>query len=420
MTDADQAPISAAISIDQDRLWRRHMEFGAIGGTPKGGVNRQAFSAEDATVRKRMVDWATAIDCTVSTDAIGNLFVRRAGTQDELPPIMTGSHLDSQPTGGKFDGAYGVLAGMEVLEALHHAGIETRASIEVVAWSNEEGGRFQPGAMGSAVFVGKMDAADLMQLRDGDGMLLTDALAQTLAATTNLPQRKRETPAAYIEAHIEQGPILEAANLQIGIVTDIQGMRQFRVEITGEEAHAGTTPVKSRRDALMSATDMIGALEAFMADAQDKVRFTVGRFETKPGSPNTIPSYVFFTVDLRHPDPATLIRLGDGVEAICQTHVRGCEVTVEELYHIAPTHFDPDIVAALRASAAALNLPNLDMISGAGHDAMYLATLCPAAMIFVPCEKGISHNESENAKPEDLAAGTKLLAHALVSLANNE
>ena len=406
------------LKIDTSRLWQRHMEMGEIGATPKGGVNRQAFSAEDAAARRLLCQWARARDFHISRDSIGNLFIRRAGTDDARAPVMTGSHLDSQPTGGKFDGAFGVLAGLEALEAIEEAGIETKAPIELVAWSNEEGGRFQPGAMGSAFFVGEFTLAQITATTDRGGNRLGDALTNTLTNSPQVPMRFPQTPAAYIEAHIEQGPILEAKNLPIGVVTDIQGIRHFTVEVTGNEAHAGTTPRASRRDALMAAVDMIAALDTFLSDEDDIVRFTVGRMEVAPGSPNTIPGHALFTIDLRHRDAATLNQLGDEVAGICEAHLRGCKVAISETLTIAPTRFDETIVDTIRRSARALEIETIDMISGAGHDAMFLAKICPAAMIFVPCEGGISHNEAENAKPEDLAAGTQVLAHMLCTLAD--
>ncbi|HEX6978842.1 MAG TPA: M20 family metallo-hydrolase [Alphaproteobacteria bacterium] len=409
----------ASDGVREDRLWRRHMDMGAIGATAKGGVNRQALSPEDAQARQLLAGWARSRGFGVFTDAIGNLFVRRDGTDADALPVLTGSHLDTQPTGGKFDGAYGVLAGFEVLEALEDAGVATRRPIEVVAWMNEEGSRFHPGAMGSAVFAGAYDLAAMLAVTDRSGVVLRDALAATLQAAPVPARAGVGFPiAGYIEAHIEQGPRLEATGNTIGVVTMIQGSRRFTVDILGEEAHAGTTPRAARKDALSAAVSIVGALERLMHDDTDTVRFTVGRFEVYPGSPNTVPGKVHFTIDFRHPDNDVLRRLGDQVAPVAAAHAKGCQVTVTDISYVEPTVFAPEVIDLVRASAAALGLPHMDMPSGAGHDAMHINALCPTGMIFVPCHKGISHNEAESATPADLAAGCRVLADALVDLAN--
>jgi N-carbamoyl-L-amino-acid hydrolase len=418
-TRVDAPPARAADGIDEARLWQRHMAMAQLGARSDGGVNRQALSDEDIAARRTLIGWAAARGFACAVDPIGNLFVRRAGREPDLPPVLTGSHLDSQPTGGKFDGAYGVLAGFEVLEALEDRHLVTRRSIEAVAWTNEEGSRFQPGAMGSAAFVGRMQVAALLDTVDRAGVRLGDALAATLAATPGLAQRALGFPvAAYVEAHIEQGPRLEAERKVIGAVTGIQGSRWFAVEVRGEEAHAGTTPLKVRKDALKAATAMVAALEALMDDPSDIVRFTVGRFEVSPNSPNTVPGRVFFTIDFRHPDPAVLQRLGDRIEPICRAQARGCAVTVTPTFDAPPTHFAPEIVGAVGTAAARLALPHMEIFSGAFHDAKFVAEIAPTGMIFVPCERGISHNPAENAKPSDLAAGARVLAEVLVELAD--
>jgi N-carbamoyl-L-amino-acid hydrolase len=408
----------AAAGIDEARLWQRHMAMARLGARSDGGVNRQALSGEDIAARRTLIGWAEARGFACAVDPIGNLFVRRAGTEPGLPPVLTGSHLDSQPTGGKFDGTYGVLAGFEVLEALEDKQIATRRSIEAVAWTNEEGSRFQPGAMGSAAFVGRIQLAALLDTVDRAGVRLGDALQATLAATHGLARRELGFPvASYVEAHIEQGPLLEAERKVIGAVTGIQGSRWFAVEVKGEEAHAGTTPLRIRKDALKAAMSMVAALETLMQDDSDTVRFTVGRFEVSPNSPNTVPGRVFFTIDFRHPDPAVLTRLGDRIESVCRDHARGCGVTVTPTFDAPPTRFARDIVAAVSKAAARLGLPHMDIFSGAFHDAKFMAEVAPTGMIFVPCEHGISHNPAENATPSDLAAGARVLAEVLAELA---
>lgn len=409
----------AASRIDETRLWQRHVDMAKLGGLAKGGVNRQALSAEDAAARRLIGGWAQARGYDLFGDPIGNLYIRRAGTENDAAPVVTGSHMDSQPTGGKYDGIYGVLAGFEALEALDDAGIRTKRPVQVVAWMNEEGSRFQPGAMGSSVWSGHDDLEKMLGVTDREGVVLRDALAKTLAEA---PVRQIDgfdrNFHAYIEAHIEQGPRLEAGAKTIGVVTGIQGSQRYTLDIVGEEAHAGTTPLRVRKDALKSAVAIVSALERHMHDPADVVRFTVGRFECRPGSPNTVPSHVHFTIDFRHPDAAVLARLGGGIEAVAKAAVGPCSVTVQRITDVAPTVFDPRIVDLVRDKANALGLPNMDMPSGAGHDAMHVAPFCPAGMIFVPCERGISHNEAEAATPSDLAAGARVLVASLEALAN--
>jgi len=409
----------AASRIDETRLWQRHVDMAKLGGLAKGGVNRQALSAEDAAARRLIGGWAQARGYDLFGDPIGNLYIRRAGTENDAAPVVTGSHMDSQPTGGKYDGIYGVLAGFEALEALDDAGIRTKRPVQVVAWMNEEGSRFQPGAMGSSVWSGHDDLEKMLGVTDREGVVLRDALAKTLAEA---PVRQVDgfdrNFHAYIEAHIEQGPRLEAGAKTIGVVTGIQGSQRYTLDIVGEEAHAGTTPLRVRKDALKSAVAIVSALERHMHDPADVVRFTVGRFECRPGSPNTVPGHVHFTIDFRHPDAAVLARLGGGIEAVAKAAVGPCSVTVQRITDVAPTVFDPRIVDLVRDKANALGLPNMDMPSGAGHDAMHVAPFCPAGMIFVPCERGISHNEAEAATPSDLAAGARVLVASLEALAN--
>lgn len=411
--------LPASGHVDARRLWQRHVDMGRIGATPKGGVNRQALSPEDARARALLASWAQGRGFGVFNDAIGNLFIRRAGADAAARPVLTGSHLDTQPTGGRYDGAYGVLAGFEVLEALEDAGIRTRRPIELVAWMNEEGSRFQPGAMGSAVFAGSYKAETMLDVTDRAGVVLRDALAQTLAAAPATPRQGLGFPVdGYIEAHIEQGPVLEATGNTIGVVTMIQGSRRFTVDIVGEEAHAGTTPRRVRKDALSSAVAIVAALEKLMHDDADIVRFTVGRFEVYPGSPNTVPGKVHFTIDFRHPDAGVLRALGDQVAPIAAANAKGCDVTVADISYVDPTVFAREVIDLIRGTAGALGLKHMDMPSGAGHDAMHMSNLCPTGMIFVPCLRGVSHNEAESATAEDLAAGCRVLADALVALAN--
>ncbi|MDA1326406.1 MAG: M20 family metallo-hydrolase [Proteobacteria bacterium] len=411
---------TASASVSEERLWQLLMDVATYGATAKGGVNRQALSAEDTAAKKHVVQWAAERGFTTFQDDIGNLFVRRDGTEPTLAPVMTGSHLDSQPTGGRFDGAYGVLAGLEALDALNDAGIQTRRPVVVVAWTNEEGSRYSPGAFGSSIFAGVSDLASVLDNTDAAGAVLRDELARTLAET-DVPMRAQGsvTPQFYIEAHIEQGPVLEEKGLQIGVVSSIQGIHHLDVVIIGEEAHAGTTPRRSRKDALSSAVAIISALEQMTSDADDITRFTVGRCEVQPGSPNTVPGRVHFTIDLRHPDRAVLTSLVDRIRVVATEKANPCSVTVTDNLSVDPTIFEAGVMDAIRQSAQALGLGHMDMPSGAGHDAMHLATICSAGMIFVPCLGGVSHNEAESATPGDLAAGARVLADTIVRLAND-
>jgi N-carbamoyl-L-amino-acid hydrolase len=412
--------MSGSTAVKQDRLWQRHVDMAKLGGTPKGGVNRQALSAEDAAARNLLASWAKARGFGIFTDEIGNLFVQRPGTDASAQPVMSGSHMDSQPTGGRFDGMYGVLAAFEALEAMEDAGVRTKRPVMAVAWTNEEGSRFQPGAMGSAVFAGRYELDAMLAQKDWKGVVLRDALAETLKAApaTMRPGVPGFAVDAYVEVHIEQGPRLENEKKTIGVVTAIQGSRRYIVTVDGEEAHAGTTPRAARKDAYASATRIAAAMYDATTDADDTLRFTIGRVEVSPGSPNTVPGKAVFTIDMRHPDNDVLASYEAKLYEIVQARAAPCPAAVERVTNVPPTNFDTGVIDLVRDAANRLKLTNMDMPSGAGHDAMHIATLCPAGMVFVPCERGISHNEIENAAPADLAAGIMVLVEVLERLAN--
>jgi N-carbamoyl-L-amino-acid hydrolase len=413
-----EAAKRAAAAVDQERLWRRHMAMAEIGKIPGNGVSRQALSGDDIRARALLLEWAAARGYRPAVDDVANLFIRRAGRDAGAAPAVTGSHMDSQPAGGRFDGIFGVLAGLEALEALDDAGVVTTRPLDVVAWTNEEGGRFAPGAMGSAVFAGHMRLEDCLGLSDAAGIRLADALAKTLAATPELPRRPFGFPiAAYLEPHIEQGPQLEATGNQIGVVTGIQGARWYVVEVDGEPAHAGTAPLGGRKDAVRAAIAMIAALQELMHDASDVLRFTVGRIEVFPNSPNTVPARVTFSIDFRHPDAAVLDARAARIEQVCRRLAGACAVRITETFNRPPCAFPATIVDAVESAAQDLGLAYMRLPSGAFHDANFIADVAPTGMVFVPCEKGISHSPAENAKPEDLAAGARVLAAALVTLA---
>ncbi len=407
----------AAAAVDEARLWRRHMDLARFGATAKGGVDRQALSAEECAARAQLADWAAACGYAVLVDDAANLFIRREGEKPELAPVLTGSHIDSQPTGGKFDGAYGVLAGLEALEALDGAGVRTLRPIEVVAWTNEEGSRFAPGMMGSEAFAGIRGLDRIAAVTDRDGVRVADCLPAAIAATPEAARRPVGFPAAaFVEAHIEQGPELERRGKTIGVVTGIQGVRRMRVRVRGEEAHAGTTPRPARRDALWEAARAVAALHDGI-HVDDRTRFTIGMMEIRPNAPSVVAADVLFSLDIRHPDSDVLADLETRVAPICAAAAVACETEAWTIAAAPSIRFDEAVVATIEAVADALGLGHLRLFSGAGHDARQLSFVCPTGMIFVPCEKGISHNEAENAAPADLAAGARVLVETLVRLA---
>jgi N-carbamoyl-L-amino-acid hydrolase len=393
------------------------MTMAEHGATEKGGVKRLALTDVDKAARDLFVRWCREAGCSVTVDALGNIFARRPGRNPDLPPVLVGSHLDSQPTGGKFDGAYGVLAGLEVIRALNDAGVETEAAIEVVDWTNEEGSRFQPPMLGSGVFAGLFGRDDMKAARDTDGTTLGEALSAIGYAGAD-PVGGRPVR-AYFEAHIEQGPTLEAEKKTVGVVTGAQGQRWYEVTVTGQEAHAGPTPMPVRRDALVGAAQVIAAVRRIGNDFAPHGRSTCGFVEVYPNSRNVIPGRVFVTVDLRHPDDVALAAMDAALREACVAvgEAEKLSVTLDQILHFAAQPFDARCVAAVRGAADRLGHAHMDIVSGAGHDAVYMARVAPAAMIFVPCEGGISHAEIENATPADVAAGCDVLLQAVLEAA---
>ena len=405
------------LRIDGERLWRSLMDMAQIGATPKGGCRRLALSDEDKQGRDLFVRWCEEAGCTVVVDRMGNIFARRAGADDGLSPVITGSHLDTQPHGGKFDGAYGVLAGLEVVRSLNDHGIETEAPIEVVVWTNEEGARFAPAMIASGVFGGAFDLDFGLACADADGKTIGEELAR-IGYAGEAPCGGRPI-AANFEAHIEQGPILENQAKTIGVVTDVQGIRWYDVTVTGVDAHAGPTPMEVRRDALVGAARMVGAINGVGLAHLPNACATVGVLEVSPASRNTIPGEVRFTADIRHPDAATVARMDAELRAACERIAGeiGLGVAIEEIWYSPPVAFDPGCVGAVRDAAQRLGHGHRDMVSGAGHDSVYVARVAPTGMIFVPCAGGLSHNEEESAEASDLAAGCSVLLHAMLDRA---
>lgn len=409
---------TVAAHVSEVRLWDRLMALARHGATEKGGVRRLALTDEEIAARRTLVAWARDLGLAVSTDPIGNLFFRLDGADPSLPPVLTGSHIDSQPAGGKFDGAFGVLAAFEAVESLKAAGITPRRPVVVVSWMNEEASRFAPGMMGSEAFAAFRPLEEILAVTDDAGVSVRDALTRVAAAFPDVPEGPLGFPVrAFIEAHIEQGPVLEAEGIPVGIVTGIQGSRRFRITVHGEEAHAGTEPLAKRRDAFLSAVDIVQGLREAFHDPDDVVRFTVGRFEIAPNAPSVVASRAYFSVDLRHPDWPTLKRLGDLVPEIAAARKGRCTVECAEIATSPSLDFAPEIVGLLEEVASDLAIPHRRIYSAAGHDARQLHYVCPTAMIFAPCRGGISHNEAEWAEPGDLAAGARVLAEAVARLA---
>ena len=415
----------ADLRVDGARLWQSLMDLAQIGGTEKGGVCRLALTDLDRQGRDLFVRWVQEAGCDVRVDAIGNIFARRPGRNNDLPAVMTGSHIDTQPTGGKFDGNYGVLAGLEVLRTLNDHGVQTEAPLELAVWTNEEGSRFVPVMMGSGVYAGAFTLQHALAQQDREGVSVSQALeAIGYAGQIAVPPARQDgVPAydvgAYFEAHIEQGPVLEAADTVIGVVTAALGQRWYDVVLTGVEAHAGPTPMPLRRDALLAASELVLAVNQIALAHAPDARATVGWMDVFPNSRNVIPGRVRLTVDLRAADDDTLSAMDAALRAAVSAAADGRGVTaqIEQVVYFAPQPFAPSLVQSVREGARELSLSAMNVVSGAGHDAVYVARVAPAAMIFVPCKDGISHNEIEDARPDHLEAGCNVLLRAMLAQA---
>lgn len=407
--------MSALARVNGERLWDSLMEMAQIGGTPKGGVSRLALTDEDRRGRDLFVAWCTAAGCSIRVDAMGNIFARRAGRHEHLAPVLTGSHGDSQPAGGKFDGIYGVLAGLEVLRTLNDLGIETDRPIEVVNWTNEEGSRFAPAMIASGVYAGVFDLEYGLSREDKAGVSIGQALQQIGYAGPH-PVGGQAVHAAY-ELHIEQGPILEAQDLTIGVVTGAQGQRWYEVELSGRSAHAGTTPMDHRLDALLGFARVVEAVNQIGLAQGAEGRATVGMANIFPNSRNVVPGRVFFSVEFRHPDEAVLAVQDQQLHAAVARIAEGIglQASVKQIFQYAPIAFDKDCVDVVQVAAEALGYSHRRMISGAGHDACYLNQIAPTAMIFVPCVDGLSHNEAEEIHPHWSTAGADVLLQAILA-----
>lgn len=406
----------STISIDAERLWSRHMEMARIGAIDGTGSCRLAMTAEDAEARELLASWCRQAGLDVHVDGAGNMFAVRPGCDPQRLPVASGSHLDTQPHGGRFDGISGVLAALEVIETLNDQEIETAAPLAVVNWTNEEGVRYAPGLLGSAWYAGLLDDEALARVKATDGT----PFRQEARERGWLGDSADKFPlGAFLELHIEQGPILQREGLQVGIVTSVQGLRWLDVEVKGTDAHAGTTPLDQRQDALLASARMLVALNEIGRHYGSAARVSVGQLRTATDGPSTIVGHASFVVDIRHPDADTLERLTQECAAVCAESGKafGCKVAVSGRIAVPPTAFHDTCVTALERSAEEQGYSFRRMASGALHDAANVAKVAPTAMIFVPCRDGISHNVKEYASPEDLAAGTNVLLHALLKLA---
>lgn len=405
--------------IDSQRLWSSLMEMATIGPSPNGGSRRLTLSDEDIAGRQKLLDWTSSLGCEWRTDQAGNLFIRRPGRNDTLRPIAVGSHLDTQPLGGRFDGILGVLAGLEIFRILNDHDITTERPLELIVWTNEEGSRFAPAMGGSGVYSGRLSLEAFRDARDRSDMTLGEALDRSGFKGT---LTRDDLPlGAYLELHIEQGPVLERKALPIGVVSGVQGLRWYDIEFVGDSAHAGPTPMAYRHDPLMAATAFIEAMrETVLADAEGASRLTVGDFQVAEPSRNVIPGKVTLHVDVRHSDEAILSELDRQLRAHVAAATEREDVTasVEVLWHMPVTRFDANLVEDLSAAARDHDLEPFTMMSGAGHDAVNLSYVTPTAMLFIPCREGISHNEREYAEPEHCAIATQLLCDAVLRAAN--
>jgi N-carbamoyl-L-amino-acid hydrolase len=405
------------VRINGKRLWSSLMEMAEIGATPKGGVNRLTLTDLDRQSRDLFAQWCREAGCSITIDAMGSMFARRPGSDDTLPPVMVGSHLDTQPTGGKFDGALGVMAALEVVRTLNDLDIHTRHPIEVAMWTNEEGSRFAPAMVASGVFAGIFTMEQGLSSKDVDGKTFGEELTR-IGYAGPLPVGGRPVH-AFFELHIEQGPILEEAGIDIGIVTAANGQKWYEITLTGVESHAGPTPMNRRKDALVGAARIIELVNAIGHAHDPSACATVGMVQVHPNSRNVIPGQVFLTVDFRHPIAEKLDSMDRTLRAGLTEIVAKAGLTHEMklVADFPPQPFEASCVDAVRNSAKRLGFSTREITSGAGHDAVYMARVCPAAMVFTPCVDGISHNEAEDMKPEWATAGADVLIQAVLEKA---
>lgn len=409
--------MSTAHRVNGERLWQSLETFATFGATPGGGVTRLALSEEDRLGRDTLKRWAQEANFSCQIDEMGNMFIRRAGRNPDLPPVMTGSHADSQPLGGNYDGIYGVLAGLEVLRTLNDYGIETERDILLVNWTNEEGARFAPAMLASGVWTGVFTRSFALSRQDPDGISVDRAL-QSIGYKGDRPASHFPLHSCY-ELHIEQGPILEETGTDIGIVHAAMGQRWFEVTLHGFAAHAGTTPMDLRQDALCGFADLALAVEKIGHQSGQDGRATVGSVQVTPNSRNVVPGEVFFTVEFRHPDTQTLNDMEAALQdALAGLSARNLQVSVSKIFDYSPISFSTDCVSRIGQAVDRLGLSHRPMVSGAGHDACYVHRIAPTAIIFIPCVKGISHNEAESISPAWSEKGANALLLTLIDAAS--
>lgn len=406
----------STLRINGDRLWESLMQLAEIGATAKGGCCRLALTDLDRIGRDRVIGWAKEAGLTVTVDKIGNVFMRREGRDPSLPPIMSGSHIDTQPTGGKYDGNYGVLAALEVIRILNDQDIVTEAPLEVVFWTNEEGSRFVPVMMGSGVFAGVFPLEDIYAVCDSEGKSVGSELEKIGYIGTQTPGD--HPVGAYFEAHIEQGPLLEDEEKVIGVVQGVLGIRWYDCKVIGQESHAGPTPMSLRKDALQVATQIMQQVIT-IAGQTPEGRGTVGSVQVYPNSRNVVPGEVTFSIDMRNSSDALVTEMDSALRSYIAnvSQQTGLAIELTEVSHYPAAPFDSDCQAAISKAATALNYPQRNIVSGAGHDAVYMSYRVPTGMIFIPCKDGISHNEAEYAAPEHVTAGANVLLQVMLQYA---
>lgn len=412
-------PQSVAEAVSGEALWQDLCHLAQMGARPDGGVGRLALDAQDIAARRWLVEQARVLGASAHSDGAGNLFLRVAGKANHLPPVVTGSHIDSQPAGGAYDGALGVLAGLAVIRALHTASVVPDRPIEVAVWTNEEGVRFSPGTSGSSCFTGRTSLEDTRAIVDDAGVSFGTAVDQCTTALNSdqVGWRELGTPMyAFLELHIEQGPVLEQAGLSLGLVTGIQGVSWFRVTVSGRAGHAGTTPRRARADAFAGAMELADTLHQLTCDDADETRFTIGRFQLSPDSINTIPDRAIFTIDLRHPDKNELDRLEAAILAAVSLPWANCTASIERISRIDPVVFPAPLVEKVESAVKDLGMQYQRLNSGAFHDAINLASHCPTGMLFIPCKDGLSHHPAESITPQQATDGARALAAALMAL----
>ena len=414
---SDRKKAAAAVSVNGARLWQSLMDLARLGATPKGGVSRLALTELDGQARDLVIAWLRDAGCTIEVDGVGNIFATRRGRSAEASLVLTGSHVDTQPSGGKFDGNFGVLAGLEVIRTLNDAAITTEKPVGVAIWTNEEGSRFVPVMGGSGAFAGVFPVEEVLRQRDIDGVSFGEAL-ERIGYKGAQPVGGRRLD-AYFETHIEQGPILEREAKTIGLVTGALALRWYDCAWTGQDAHAGPTPMPARHDALRGAARMVEAVHDLALRFAPDGRGTVGFMQVKPNSRNVIPGHVAMSVDLRHPDDAALAAMDAELKAAARAIADDLrlECDVKPVASFAACRFDAPCIELVRAGARAFGYPHREIVSGAGHDAVYVARVAPTAMIFIPCKDGISHNELEDTRPEEVEAGANVLLHAVLARA---